>query len=233
MDTHLTEVVTHLRAVDTHLAEVDTHRVAVDTHRTAMDTRLEAIDAHLAAVDTHIAEVDTRLTAIHTRLTAMYTTHRTAMDTQNTEMNTHLAEVDTQDTEMDTHLTAVATHDAHDIYYFGRELPFMVRRKDTSDSTILLVDLKMLNCDLHIYQFLSYYTGLRFLGPRSEKEITKLEVRWLPRRGDAYPDTLILDKTNAYTALKLILLRQGTDLIEVTVETDEEQKSRLSRSLRH
>jgi hypothetical protein len=63
------------------------------------------------------------------------------------------------------------------------------------------------------------------------KRITKLEACWLPRRGydlEGFPRTLLLDKTNAYAILMLIVLWQGTDIIEVTLETDGEKKNKPS-----
>jgi hypothetical protein len=41
---------------------------------------------------------------------------------------------------------------------------------------------------------------------------------------------LLLNETNAHAILKLILLRQGTDIIKVTLETDEEKNNRLSHN---
>ena len=65
-----------------------------------------------------------------------------------------------------------------------------------------------------------------------EKKITKLEARWLPRRGynlEGYPHTLLLIEKNASAVLRLILFKQGTYAIKVTLETDEEAASKLSR----
>lgn len=68
-------------------------------------------------------------------------------------------------------------------------------------------------------------------GRESERKITKLEARWLPRRGydlEGYPRTLLLDEKNAQAILRVILFRRGTDIIEATLETDEEKNRRLS-----
>ncbi|KAL5349574.1 hypothetical protein ACLOAV_005869 [Pseudogymnoascus australis] len=65
----------------------------------------------------------------------------------------------------------------------------------------------------------------------SERKITKLEALWLPRRGyelEGYPQTFLLSEMNAQANLRLVYFRQGTDIIEATLETDEESNKRLS-----
>jgi hypothetical protein len=114
----------------------------------------------------------------------------------------------------------------------------MIRRQDTNDCAVVLLDLDSPSTNSRTYQSLVSSIEVLFSpsitnrsSPQQGKLINKLEVRWLPRRGydsEGYPHTLLLNEKNAYAILKLILLRQGTDIIEVTVETDEEKKNRLS-----
>ncbi|KAH9203280.1 hypothetical protein DL95DRAFT_399493 [Leptodontidium sp. 2 PMI_412] len=122
---------------------------------------------------------------------------------------------------------------------FYGELPFMIRRQDTDDCGVVLLNLDPPCTNSRTYRSLvSSIEALfspsitnQFSPEQQGKLINKLEVRWLPRRGydsEGYPHTLLLNEKNAYAMLKLILLRQGTDIIEVTVETDEEKKNRLS-----
>jgi hypothetical protein len=68
-------------------------------------------------------------------------------------------------------------------------------------------------------------------GRKLERKITKIEARWLPRRGhdsEGYPHTLVVDEKNSQAISRLILFRQGTDIIEATLETDEEKDERPS-----
>jgi hypothetical protein len=124
--------------------------------------------------------------------------------------------------------------------YYSGDTPFMIRRQDTGDCAVLLLNLDSPSTNPAAYR--SLVSSIEDLfsqsitnrsSARQGKLINKLEARWLPRRGydsEGYPHTLLLNETNAHAILKLILLRQGTDIIEVTVETDEEKKNRLSHN---
>ncbi|OBT38763.1 hypothetical protein VE00_10838 [Pseudogymnoascus sp. WSF 3629] len=116
-----------------------------------------------------------------------------------------------------------------------RHAPFMVRRQDTGECAVLMVEIT--NSGLLLdYKSLSsnierlFFPEIRhYYGRESGSKITKIEARWLPRRGyesEGYPHTLLVDEKNAQAILRLILLRQGTDIIEVTLETDAEKDKR-------
>ena len=111
-----------------------------------------------------------------------------------------------------------------------RHAPFMVRRQDTGECAVLMVDIrsvgrlhddyKTLLCNI---EKLFFPETIHYYGREPGSRIIKIEARWLPRRGydsEGYPHTLLVDEKNAQAILRLILLRQGTDIIEVTLETD-------------
>jgi hypothetical protein len=120
---------------------------------------------------------------------------------------------------------------------FDQSAPSIVRRQDTSEYTVLLLKFDtVLPFNEEIYESLASCIEKLFY-PKNQnraeerKRITKLEACWLPRRSydlEGFPQTILLDETNAYAILRLIVLRQGTDIIEVTLETDEEKKNKLS-----
>ena len=114
--------------------------------------------------------------------------------------------------------------------------PFMVRRQDTNECAVLLF-----NIGQHaypVYDKLVSEVGILFSTRRScngewindvSRRITKLEVRWLPRRGydsEGFPHTLLLNDKNMAAMLRLMLLRRGTDIIEATIEDEEDKRER-------
>lgn len=111
-----------------------------------------------------------------------------------------------------------------------RHAPFMVRRQDTGECAVLMVDIMSLSIHNGDYKSLLrnieelFFPGIiRRFGCEPGSKITKIEARWLPRRGydsEGYPHTLLVDEKNANAILRLILLRQGTDIIEATLKTD-------------
>jgi hypothetical protein len=109
----------------------------------------------------------------------------------------------------------------------------MARRQDTQECAILMIELYRFdvgyNDSQYVYDDINREVGRVFKrqGDRPYegglgRRINKFEARWLPRRGpdlEGYPCTLAIDKTNACAVLKLMLQRQGSDIIEVTMGT--------------
>lgn len=110
------------------------------------------------------------------------------------------------------------------------QAPFMVRLQDTDACAIMMLGLNRINHDYSFnYDQLVTSIGQLFPETRSHgnghgwyasRKIAKLEARWLPRRGyesEGYPQTILLDQQNGRGILRMILLRQGTDIIEATL----------------
>ena len=108
--------------------------------------------------------------------------------------------------------------------FYGRDAPFMIRRQDTGDCVVLLLNLDSRSTNLTTYRSLvssieDFSLSIRHRCAAGQgKLINKLEARWLPRRSESegYPHTLLLNDANAHAILKLILLGQGTDSIKVS-----------------
>lgn len=111
------------------------------------------------------------------------------------------------------------------------KVPFMVRRKDTGECAVLLIHLSPSHLNLRILlrQIYTTFSTNRYWG--DQKMISKLEVCWLSRQGyhsEGYPQRLLFNNQNMIAILRLMLLRQGIDVIEATFETPEEMRKRGS-----
>jgi hypothetical protein len=112
--------------------------------------------------------------------------------------------------------------------------PFMIRRVETGMCKVLLLPIKYSSTrSITHHEFTAQIIKL-FLPPIENccflpREITRLEVRWMPQHDfqGGFPQKMVLEEGNVASVLRLMLLRQGRDVIEVTFETDLEWNERV------
>lgn len=104
--------------------------------------------------------------------------------------------------------------------------PFMVRRSHTGEPAVLLFRIGNSSSDSY-HNLLSEIDTLFSLHKISKVdtyEITKLEVHWLSK--GVFPHRQTLNEKNTMAILRLILLRQGRDVVEATIERKEEAQEK-------